>query len=292
MKRRQFVKRTALWSGIAWINPGGLLPMPPALPAHIGVQLYSVRDFMSKDVAGTLQKISAMGYREVEGAGYNAGKFYGMPPQEFKQVLQDNGLSMLSAHAMVDVADWDAAKGAVSDRFKQCAEASAQVGQEQIICPFVMPMNRTQDKMLALCEVMNKAAEHCRQYNLRFGYHNHDFEFKPAGEKLLYEWIMERTDPQLVTMQLDLYWVIKAGQDPLHWIAKHPGRFNSFHVKDMAKTEKQETVEVGEGSIDFRPIFAQAGVAGVKYYIVELEHYQRPSIEGVEVALNNLKKLF
>jgi sugar phosphate isomerase/epimerase len=284
--RRTFTQTVTL-AGLSTLVPASLLV---GRKRHIGVQLWSVREDMKKDPEGTLKAIRKMGYREIEGFGYAKGKFWEKTPKEFRRLLSDTGLSMPSAHVALTTQHLDA-KGALTDEWKQAADNAALVGQQFVVSPWMNDEERQGDKLKQLLEAMNKAGEYCKQLGMRFGYHNHDFEFKKSGDKLLYQHILDGTDSNLVALQLDLYWCVFAGYDPIEWLKKHPGRFCSFHVKDMAKTEKRETVEVGEGSINFQQIFAHAPAAGVTHFIVELEDYKRPPMEGIAVAYKNLKKL-
>lgn len=288
MKRRSFIQQSALGAGaLVFSNP--YLPLMEKGSENIGVQLYSVRDNMARDPVGTLLRLGEMGYPLVEGAGYKEGKFYGMIPPVFKNLLNTAGLRMPSGHNMVSLKHSPGPGGSLSDAFKVSVEAFSEVGHELYICPSMEGDERDEKSIVALCDLFNKAGEYCKEHGLSFGYHNHDFEFTTAGEKLIMDHLIELTDPDLVNFQLDLYWVAFAGQDPIEWIKKMPGRTRSFHVKDMAATPDKETIEVGEGVIDFASIFEYSDLAGVNYYIVELEHYLRSPMEGVRISLENLK---
>jgi sugar phosphate isomerase/epimerase len=257
---------------------------------HIGLQLWSIRDDVQKNLVGTLSAVRKMGYREVEGAGYGAGKFYGKTPAEFKKILADLGLSMPGGHNMMTSADY-LGNGKLSDNMKQTIDACAEVGQKFVICPYMIDTDRNEAKVKHLIEGFNVAGEACKKAGMVYGYHNHDFEFVKIGNKTMYEHIVEGTDPKLVTMELDMYWSEKGSGTTIDWLKKYPGRFQLVHVKDMAKTEKQETVEVGDGSINFQEIFKYAPLAGTSYFMVELEHYKTTPMEGVAKAYKNLKKL-
>lgn len=282
-----------------FLQTGGMLALAAAaMPElylkgqkHVGVQLWSVREDMFKDAAGTIAALSKMGYREVEGFGFNEGKFFGKTPAEFKKILADNGIKMPSCHAMYTGKDLKGSSKALPDNFKKAVEASAETGQKYLIFPYMLEEDRKGDSLKLLLDTFNLAGEHCKSMGLQFGYHNHDFEFKPVDGKMLYDHIIEKTDPKLCVLEMDLYWVHFAGQKPLDWIAKVPGRVHLAHIKDMAKTDKRETCEVGEGSINFQEVFDKQKLAGLKYMIVELENYKRTPLQGVDVALQNLKKL-
>jgi sugar phosphate isomerase/epimerase len=287
MKRRDFVKNASL-TAAALAFPGAMTAMK-GKKGHLGLQLYSVRDDMKTDPKGTLKKLATIGYKEVEGAGYNNGKFYGFTPKEFKSILLDNGLTMPSGHTGF-TSDNMVAQG-LNDNWKKTVADAAEVGQKFVISPWMADKDRTPDGLKKLCEGFNRAGEYGKTMGQGFGYHNHDFEFKKSGEELIYETLLKNTDPKLVTMEIDLYWVVYAGSDPFDWFKKHPGRFELYHVKDLAKTEKRETVEVGEGSINFAEIFKMDKLSGAKYHIIELEDYKTTPLQGVEVCYKNLAKL-
>jgi sugar phosphate isomerase/epimerase len=288
--RRDFLKTGAIglasatfWPDDTWANT------LRKHKGHIGVQLWSVRDFMAKDAKGTLEKLAKMGYRQVEGFGFD-GKFFGMQTTDYVKFLQDNGLQMPSAHLMLTGNDFNDSTKQFSDSWLKGVEAAKQVGQQFVIAPYMLDPDRGKGERMA--EIFNRAGEYCKTLDMKFGYHNHDFELKTKNVDgvSLYQTLLTKTDASLVTFEMDLYWVVFAGEKPEEWFAKYPGRFTHLHVKDLDATKRQ-TVEVGEGSIDFQAIFDKKKLAGARYFIVELEHYKRPSIEGVEVSLQNLKKL-
>lgn len=290
MNRRTFLQESGYLAAGITIGPG-LMPAIAKKGVNISVQLYSVRDDIFKDAKSAIAQVAKIGYTTVEGFGLMDGKIIGMSGAELKAVLNSNGLTMPSTHAGFGLSTWDESKKSLNDGFKKSVEAGNIFGLKEFIAPYMADSDRTPDNLKKLCEVMNRAGEYCKAHGMTFGYHNHDFEFKQSGNRMIYEAILQDTDPKLVKMQMDLYWVVKAGQDPIQWIMKYPKRFTSFHVKDMAKTERQETVEVGEGSIDFAKIFAYSKKAGAKRYTVELEHYKRTPMEGIGIALGNLKKI-
>lgn len=286
--RRDFL-RTGLLSvaGVSLLS-GELLAAPKKPARHIGLQLYSVRDDIKKDAVGTIEKVAKIGYKEVEGFGYADGKFFGLSPEEYSKVLKGNGLTMPSAHSMVFLKDFDKSTKQFSDSFKKSVEDAAKVGQKYYICPYTIDPDRSKGKELA--ELFNYAGELTKKHGMKFGYHNHDFEFKDYNGETLYETLLNNTDKNLVTFEMDLYWVVAAGKKPVDIFQKHPGRFTHVHVKDHDPV-KNQTVEVGEGDINFQEIFNKKDLGGVKYFIVELEQYKRTPLEGIEIGYNNLKKL-
>ncbi len=287
MKRREFIQNTGMAGSMFVLSPGFLnMETTP----RIGVQLYSVREDMKTDPSGTIEKIARIGYPEVEGFGYNEGKFFGMTPSDFHNTITGSGMKMPSVHYIISATSWDDRTKQLTDVTKEAIDTFSKMGIEMVICPFMVKAQRGTESVRKLCDIFNKAGELCRQNGMKFGYHNHEFEFQQEGnEPLIYDLILSRTNPKLVELQLDLYWVVYANHDPIAWMEKAAGRVTSLHVKDMAVN--RDTAEVGEGSINFAEIFASAEAKNVKYYIVELEHYKTTPLKGVEVCYKNLKKL-
>ena len=161
-----------------------------------------------------------------------------------------------------------------------------------MICAFLFPPERTKlDDYKRHIELFNKSAEVCKAGGLQFGYHNHDFEFVELEGQMPFDLILKETDPKLVQIELDLYWISFAGKDPVELFKQHPGRFPMWHVKDMEKTPERAFAEVGTGSIDFQRIFNAAETAGVKHYFVEQDICKRPPLESINISFQNVKKL-
>lgn len=284
--RRDFLKTGALAAaGFSLLSndlfAGGKKPVT----RNIGVQLWSVKDDMAKDAAGTLAKVAKMGYKQVEGFGYDDGKFFGLSADQYAKVLAENGLKMPSAHGMITSKDY--VNGQLSDAFKRLVDDAKKVGQKYVIAPYMADEDRPKGKLMA--EMFNKAGEHCKAMGMKFGYHNHDFEFVKYDGVSLYKTLLDNTQKDLVTFEMDLYWVKYAKENPAAWFKNYQGRFTHFHVKDHDPI-KNVSVEVGEGDINFQEIF-NSKLSGAKYFIVELEAYKRTPLEGIEISLNNLKKL-
>ena len=285
--RRDFLKNGLLATSAVALLPNALLAAHDGPNhKHIGVQLWSVKDDMKADAKGTLAKLAKMGYKEVEGFGYDNGKFFGYTPSELAKALAENGLKMPSFHGMITSKDYEG--GVLSERFKKMAQDCKAVGVETIFCPWMDTEDRPKARLMAL--IYNKAGAYCKTLGMRFGYHNHDFEFKEFNEgEMLYKTLLEHTDKNLVDFEMDLYWVEHAKESPVEWFKKYPGRFTYFHVKDHDPV-KNVSVEVGEGDINFQKIF-DSKLSGAKHFVVELEAYKRTPLEGVEIGLKNLKKL-
>ncbi len=227
----------------------------------IGVQLYTVRDQMKEDFAGTLAKVAKIGYREVEFAGY-----FNHSPQEVRKILDENGLAGPSAHI-----DYEH----LTTKMPEVVEAAKVVGHSYIVCPWIpeeLRPNAAGWKKIA--QALNKAGAETKKAGIQLAYHNHNFEFQKFDGKAGYDILLAETDPKLVKMEMDLYWTVKAGADPLEYFAKLPGRFPLVHVKDMDKGG--DFAEVGNGTIDWKSIFAKSEQAGIKHYFVEQDQSKDP----------------
>jgi sugar phosphate isomerase/epimerase len=288
--RRDFLKTSALALAGTAILPKSVQEL--AMPVrNLGVQLYSVRDNISKDPTGTLQAIAQMGYRQVEGYGYSDGKMFGMPIAEYLKVLKSNGLSMPSSHCNFSLADYDEGSKQLSDRAKKAIDDAVAMGQKYIIFPWLTEKERTE--VVKIVNLVKAGAEYAQKAGVRFGYHNHDFEYIQRGPdgRLLIEWLLHEIDPKMLAMEMDIYWVCYAKHNPLDWFRIYPGRWELCHAKDLAATEKRETIEFGDGTIDFPGIFRQAKTAGLQHYIIELEHYRTTPMEGVQRARKNFVQM-
>ena len=288
MKRREFVQHAMTAGAMCYADPVQFINMNKK---HIGVQLWSVRDVADHNPAGILERLAAMGYEEVEGHMYSDGKFYTYTPADFNVVLKKAGICMTSAHSGIDLHHWNSSSKSLTSIAHKTIQDHAKIGVKQLICPWVNEEWRKPENFNTLCEIMNAYGKACREEGLQFGYHNHDFEFKKTDGVAMLDRLMDMTDPELVVMELDLYWVAYANEDPAYWIQHLGDRIHAFHVKDMANSSKRETIEVGEGVIDFVSLFRLPSSGKVKYYIVELEDYKTNSMDGVETSLHNLKKI-
>jgi sugar phosphate isomerase/epimerase len=280
--RRTFIKSSALTLAGAALLPKTFFGANADM-SIVGVQLYSVRDDMKAAPLQTLQGLAKMGYKYVEHANYVNGKFYGYAPTEFKKVLDDLGLKMPSGHTVMRAQHWDAANNTFTDEWKQTVADAATVGEMYVISPWLDDEYRTStDKLKGFMDVFNKSGELCKTHGMKFGYHNHDFEFNTMLDgKTLYELILENTDPQLVIHQLDIGNMYGAGGRAAEIIGKHPGRFVSMHVKDEIKStsgemkEPYESTVIGKGVIGTKAIVDLGKkIGGTKHFIIEQESYQ------------------
>lgn len=249
-----------------------------------GLQLYTLRDDLPKDPKGILKQVADFGYKQLEGYEGELGLWWGMKHPEFKKYLNGLGLKMISSHC-------DTAK----DLDRKAAEA-AEVGLKYLISPWVGPQ-KSVDDYKKIADGFNKAGEICKKNGIRFAYHNHDYSFvKLNGEQYATDIFMEGTDASLVDFEMDMYWVVTAGQDPEAWLKKYPNRFRLCHVKDRSKTAKPEehdaSVDLGTGNIDYAKIIRTASQNGMQYYIVEQEKYEGTTpLKSAEADATWFKKL-
>ena len=249
---------------------------------RIGLQLYSVRDLMKQDMPGTLAKVAAIGFKEVEFAG-----LFDRPAKEVRAMLDRNGLTTPASHV-----DWNT----VGKNLPAALENARTLGQQFVIIPYLTDEDRKQpDVYKRLADLLNRAGTESAKAGILMAYHQHGFEFVPSpdlGGQMPYDYLLANTDPKLVKMELDLCWITAAEQDPIAYFKKYPGRFPLVHVKDWLKDGKPATpyagalgpdtkftgnmANVGQGSIDWKAIFAQAGTGGVKHFIVEHDNPKDP----------------
>jgi sugar phosphate isomerase/epimerase len=241
----------------------------------VGLQLYTVRDAMKKDFAGTIARVASVGYKEVEFAGY-----FDHSPADIRGILDKNGLAAPSCHFGYDV---------IEKHLPETIDGAHTVGHTYIVCPWIdEKLRKSPDGWKRVVDLFNQAGATCKKAGIQFGYHNHTFEFEPdanLGRKLPYDFLLDNTDKELVKMEMDLCWISVTGQDPVAYFNRYPGRFPLVHVKDVkqmpkvapGKTqefvettfEKTVMTEAGSGVIDWKRIFANSDEAGIKHYFVE-----------------------
>jgi sugar phosphate isomerase/epimerase len=253
---------------------------------NIGLQMYSLRADIGKDAAhldAIITAIGRMGYKYVETASYAHGKIYGLTPAEFKTRLQAAGLTALSCHTgrrlapVVAETKWEE----VWAWWDECIATHQAAGMQYIITPS-MPRTLPLADLQAYCDYYNRVGERCKRAGLRFGYHNHAYEFETKYDGVtMYEYMLRHTDPDLVCFELDVYWAVMGRHSPVELFKRHPGRFPVLHVKDER--------ELGEsGMVGFEAIFRNLGVAGTRHLIVEVEKYSHPPLESVRMSLDYL----
>jgi sugar phosphate isomerase/epimerase len=280
MNRRAFIESSFAAGVLA------SLPSPTFADTHqiarVGVQLYTVRSLMKSDFAGTVAKVASAGYKEVEFAGY-----FDHSPAEVRSILDKSGLAAPSCHVSYDV---------VEKKWPETIEAAHTIGQAFIVCPSIDKKTRNSaDAWKAVIDVFNKAGEASKKVGIQFAYHNHWWEFGPdpnLGGKLPYDYLLESTDPNFVKMEMDLGWASVAGQDPVSYFKRHPGRFPLVHVKDFKSLPhlkpdqlatfnadnlvKDDMTAPGSGVIDWKRIFASSDVAGIQHYFLEHDSPKDP----------------
>ena len=280
MKRRDFLQKSALALAGTTAFSSELLAAKKK-KGVVGIQLYSIRDDMRKDPLANLKKLAEMGYTDVEHANYINRKFYGYSAKEFRKILDDLGLKMPSGHTVMGKQHWDEAKKDFSDSWKQTVEDAAICGQKYVISPSLdISMRKDLDQLKHFMDVFNKSGELCQKSGMKFGYHNHDFEFSlKLSSVRVYDIIMQNTDPKLVAQQLDIGNMYGGGGRALDLLAQYPGRFELMHVKDEVKSETEhggwESSILGVGVIGTKEVIDIGRKSGgTKYFIIEQESYQ------------------
>ena len=284
--RRNFLKQSALISTGLAMNPTEFFKKQHL----VGIQLYTLREDIVKDVKGVIGKVAAAGYREVETYGLSKEEqFFGLSVKEFGELLKSHNITSPSGHYMPSKMLFENGNG---DDVKKLCDVGHTLGHQYIVIPYLEePRRRTMDQYKVLADRMNKAGEICKAANLQLGYHNHDFEFLQIDGQYGYDIIMNETDKDLLKLELDLYWVIRAGLDPLELFKKQPGRFHMVHVKDMDKADRTLNTEIGNGSIDFKPIIAATKLAGIKHYYLEQENNYVPDrITSIQNSFSFIRK--
>ena len=242
---------------------------------RVGIQLYTVRNDMEKDFEGTLSKIAGIGYKEVEFAGY-----FGHSPSDVRAILNRLNITAPSAHGPLSM---------LTDNWQKTIDNAKVMGHEYLIVAYLNDDQRKSlDDYRRHADLFNSAGETARKSGVKLGYHNHDFEFKPMEGKLPYDLLLERTDPNLVKLEMDLFWITKGGQNPLTYFSRYPGRIELVHVKDMDAS--QNMVDVGKGTINWAQIFAERDKAGIRHFFVEHDNPPVP-LDSAKASNEYLSKL-
>ena len=260
---------------------------------EVAIQLYSVRDILNKvdnkdgkcDAAyiTLLKNLAKMGYTSVEAANYNNGKFYDRTPDQFKKDVESAGLKVLSSHCTRGLSKEELASGDFSSSLQwwdQCIADHKAAGMSYIVAPW-MDVPKTLKELDTYCAYYNEIGKRCKQQGMSFGYHNHAHEFQKVEDKVMYDYMIEHTNPEYVFFQMDVYWVVRGQNSPVDYFNKYPGRFKMCHIKDHR--------EIGQsGMVGFDAIFKNAKTAGVKHLVAEIESYSMPVEKSVEVSLDYL----
>ena len=296
--RRTFIKSGAMAIAATAFMPDSTFAAQAQKKGVIGVQLYSVRDDMTKDPLGSLKQVAKMGYKYVEHANYVDRKFYGYKAPEFKKVLDDLGLKMISGHTVMGRQHWDETKKDFSDSWKMTIEDAGVLGQKYVVSPSMdESMRKKYDDFKHYMDIFNKCGELCKKKGMKFGYHNHDFEFsEKLNNEKLFDIIMKSIDPDLVVIQLDMGNLYNGGAIAKDVVNQYPGRFENIHVKDeipaTGGNEKYESTIIGEGIVNAREVVDLATkIGGTKVYIIEQESYQgKTPMECIQKDLEIMKK--
>src|SRR4051794_37180422 len=287
MHRRNFVKNVAL--SAAALSVGALTKAAPQANQPLGVQLWTIRSYLQKDLIGSLTRLAKLGYNEIELFDYD-GTYWGKQPKEFSKICNDLGLKIISSHYMTGRHDGGKLPGSLLNGWQKAVDDSADMGVPYMICAWLYKEERTSlDLYKQLAGMLNKAGETCRKSNIQFGYHGHNFEFPPIDGTVPYDLILQNTDKDLVKMEADLFWITKAGVDPVDYFKKYPGRFPLWHVKDMERGSEQ-FAEVGHGIINFDRLFAERKTTGLEHWFVEQDQTSREPFESLAMSRDYILK--
>jgi len=276
--RRQFLQQTGAATLGSILLPSLDWPFDKLPVTNPGIQLYTFRKELLDDVRGTLKQIAGLGFKQIESARSDKGEYYGLTPKEMKQTCSDLGMTLRSGHVHVD------------DKWKQVIDDAVESGQEYMICSSLPTKGQTIDNYKKAAESFNKCGEDCKKANIKFGYHNHDAEFEQENGKVLYDVLLENTDPSLVHMEMDLGWAVFAGKDPIAYFNKYPGRFPLWHLKDMDMVKRHST-EFGKGILDIKKMLDNEKKGGMKYIFVEQEEYTNNAYDSMREDMEYLKKM-
>jgi sugar phosphate isomerase/epimerase len=247
----------------------------------LAIQLYTIRDAISENLEKALEKLATLGFKELEIYGYN-GTFFEKSRNEFQTILKNTGLKVISSHHTTGILHQD--KGTLLNDWEKSVEDLHFIGAKYMVCSYLFPEERTIENYKKLPELFDKSGEITKKSGIQFAYHNHDFEFEKFDDtQNIYDFILKNTSPDLVKMELDLYWISKAGLDPLPYFEKYPKRFPLWHVKDMKKDNK-DFAEIGNGTIDFKRIFEAKKKAGLEYWFLEQDSSDKDIFESIKIS--------
>ncbi|AYN04910.1 sugar phosphate isomerase/epimerase [Flavobacterium sp. 140616W15] len=284
--RRNFIINTSMATATVCLIPSFAFS---SNKKTIGLQLYTLRDELPKDVKGTLEKVAQAGYTEVELYGFSIkDQFWGLSPQELKQLLDTNGLRAVSGHYGLGTYLFDGN----TTELEAAIKAAKVLESEYITVPWLdETLRKSDDDYIEIALLLNKAGEICKESGLKLAYHNHDFEFKKYGDTTAYEILLKETDRDLVYFEMDLYWMTYSKIDPIEMFKQNQGRFTMWHVKDMDKNNEALNAEIGSGRIDFKSIFAEAKGSGMKHFFVEQETNYKPNeIQSIKTSYEFIAK--
>lgn len=287
-QRRDFLKTAATGIALTAVS-GKILGCSSSSLFHtenikeFGIQLYTLRDVMPKDPKGVLKQVAEMGYKQIESFEGAKGMFWGMTNIEFKQYMDDLGMKLVSSHCGIE------------KDFERKAGEAAEIGMKYLLAGSVGPKKNIEESN-KIADNFNQLGQVCKSAGLRFGYHNHDYPFKPVDGQVPMDVMIRNTDPALVDFEMDIYWVVTVGEDPVKWFEKYPNRFRLCHIKDRKKnvplSEKNASCILGQGQIDFATILKAGQKKGLQYFIVEQERYDNStSLRASKENAEYMKKI-
>lgn len=292
MNRRNFIRESGVIISGATLIGSSAFTMGNVKKYKMGLQLFTVRDAMARDAAGTLKTISSLQYEDLETYGYDAERnyYYGFKAADFRKKLEDNRLTTTTGHYDLFLYV-DKPLDSLKQYVDQCITGAHALGQKYITWPWLDPQSRTIDKFKVVAERLNIIGEQVAKAGLGLAYHNHDFEFIDHAGQNGYNIIINETDASLVKLQIDLYWAVHSSKlTPHELFTKQPGRFVMWHIKDMDKKTRDYT-ELGNGSIDYIPILPDASLAGLEYYFIEQGgNFFKDSIQSITDSAAYMKK--
>lgn len=251
----------------------------------IAIQMYSMRADIKKDYDGTIDKLGKMGYTAVEVAGYGNGKFYGKEPADFKADIDKTGMKIISSHTARRLSPEEIKTGNFSEAMKfwdTAIAAHKAIGAKYLVAPW-MPVPKSLKELDVWCKYYNEIGKRCKDAGIKFGYHNHAFEFQKIEDKMMYDYMLENTNPEYVFFQMDVYWVVRGQKAPVDYFKKYPGRFKVLHIKDER--------ELGQsGMVGFDAIFSNVDIAGTEAIVVEVERYSYEPEKSVKMSFDYLNK--
>ncbi|HUI33653.1 MAG: sugar phosphate isomerase/epimerase [Dysgonamonadaceae bacterium] len=250
---------------------------------NISIQLYSVREDIQRDFKGTIAKVAEAGYKGVEAANYNDGKFYGLTPEEFKNEIEAVGMEVISSHTgrpleeKIADTNWDE----VWAWWDTAIDAHKRADMKYIVAPS-MPTPATLSDLKEYCDYYNQIGEKCNAAGMKFGYHNHAFEYEEIDGEIMYDYMLENTDPDKVFFEMDVYWTTQGGYNPIDYFNKYPNRFKLLHIKDEKELGGDDSV------MDMDNLFQNIDKSGVEHIIVEVEHYNFEPLESIKMSIDYL----
>jgi len=294
MKRRTFLTKSSLATlglSLAPYTGTNLLTDKSSKLGEIGFQVYTVRNQVRKNLSNTLKELSKTGYEYAEVYGLFADSVMGHPVKDIKREFKSAGIEIRSAHCSTGAGTKN--KGTFANEWQMGVDVATELGIKHMVCPYLGATERkTIDGFKRTAELLNKSGEICKKSGIQLGYHNHAFEFESLEGQIPFDILTNETDADLVKIELDIYWAVKAGQDPIQLFEKHSGRINQWHVKEMVIGGKGEMTEVGNGRIDWANIFSQAKLSGMKNFYVEQDsNWTTTDVESLKTSFSYLKKL-